>query len=146
MSKDEIVNALRAFKTRRVKHNAHVWVDTWELTVGDSILTKVQQAIQESSALLVVLSTASVKSDWCLKELSAGLMKELDGKRVVVLPILLEDCEIPLSLTERLHADFRENFDEGLDAILAAIARVSNSDQGRIHSPDGETDWMKPAI
>src|SRR6266849_3850548 len=63
-----------------VKHNAHVWIDSWELNVGDSLIQRIQQAIQESSALLVVLSKASVKSEWCKKELSAGLVRELEEK------------------------------------------------------------------
>ena len=50
-----------------IKHDAHVWVDTWELNVGDSILNRVQEAIQSSSALLIVLSKASVASEWCKK-------------------------------------------------------------------------------
>lgn len=74
-----------------VKRNAHVWGDSWELNVGDSIVGRVQEAIQESSALLVVLSKTSVQSEWCKKELSAGLMRELDEKPVIVLPVLLED-------------------------------------------------------
>ena len=38
----------------------HVWVDRWELHVGDSLITKIQQIIQEASALIVILSHASV--------------------------------------------------------------------------------------
>jgi TIR domain len=53
-----------------VMRNAHVWVDRWELNVGDSILNNVQTAIQDASALIVVLSKASVQSEWCKKECS----------------------------------------------------------------------------
>src|ERR1700704_1571000 len=91
-----------------VKHDAHVWVDRWELSVGDSILGRVQDAIQDSSALLIVLSKASVASEWCKKELNAGLMRELDEKRVLVLPCIIDDCTIPLFLREKLYADFRK--------------------------------------
>ena len=89
-----------------VKNNVHVWVDTWELNIGDSIINKIQSAIQESTALLVVLSKASINSEWCKKELSSGLMRELDEKKVVVLPVLLEDCDIPLFLRDKKYADF----------------------------------------
>ena len=124
-----------------VKNNAHVWVDEWELNVGDSILNKVQEAIQESSTLLVVLSMASVQSEWCKKELSAGLMRELDEKRVVVLPVLLEDCDIPMFLREKMYADFRHNFEDGLNAILDAVARITNASQGRIIKEKVVNDW-----
>jgi hypothetical protein len=121
--------------------NAHVWVDRWELNVGDSILNNVQNAIQDASALIVVLSKASVQSEWCRKELSAGLMRELDERRVVVLPAILEDCDVPVFLREKMYADFRKNFDVGLRLLVDAIAKVTTSDQGRIQEPDGTTDW-----
>lgn len=135
-----IVNKLAA---HLVKHNANVWVDTWELNVGDSILNRVQDAIQESSALLVILSKTSVESEWCKKELSAGLMRELDEKRVVVLPVLVEDCEIPLFLREKMYADLRTDFNQGLHNVLDAIAKVTNADQGRIEQDEGTVDWSE---
>jgi len=135
-----IVNKLAA---RLVKLHANVWVDTWELNVGDSILNKVQDAISESSALLVILSKASVESEWCKKELSAGLMRELDEKRVVVLPVLVEDCEIPLFLREKMYADLRTDFERGLHNIHDAIAKVTNADQGRLEGEDGHIDWSE---
>lgn len=135
-----VVNKLAA---HLVKNNANVWVDTWELNVGDSILNKVQDAIQDSSALLVILSKTSVESEWCKKELSAGLMRELDEKRVVVLPVLVEDCEIPLFLREKMYADLRTDFNKGLHEVLDAIAKVTNADQGRIEQDEGTVDWSE---
>lgn len=126
-----------------VKHDAHVWVDTWELNVGDSILNRVQEAIRDSSALLIVLSKASVASEWCKKELSAGLMRELDEKRVVVLPVLVEDCEIPVFLREKMYADFRKDFERGLKGLLEAVARVTKLDQGRLKSGESQIDWSE---
>lgn len=135
-----IVNELAA---HLVKNNANVWVDTWELNVGDSILNRVQDALVDSSALLVILSKSSVESEWCKKELSAGLMRELHEKRVVVLPVIVEDCEIPLFLREKMYADLRKDFDQGLHSILSAIAKVTNADQARLEQDDGTLDWSE---
>ncbi len=126
-----------------VKNNAHVWIDSWELNVGDSILAHVQKAIQESSALLIILSKASVESAWVKKELNAGLMRELDEKKVLVLPVLLEDCEIPMFLREKMYADFRTNFDAGLSKLVDALLRITNTDQGRIASGASHIDWSQ---
>ncbi len=135
----KFVNKLAA---NLVKHKAHVWIDTWELNVGDSIIDKVQSAIQESSALIIVISKASMESEWCKKELSAGFIKELEEKRVVVLPLLLEDCEMPIFLRGKMYADFRSNFDDGFSKILEAIANVTSDSQGRFEKePDYNTDW-----
>lgn len=126
-----------------VKHKTNVWVDTWELNVGDSILDRIQEAIQGSSALLIVLSQASTQSEWCRKELSAGLIRELDEKRIIVLPVLIEDCDIPVFLRDKMYADMRHDFDSGLKSILDAVARVTNDEQGRITEDDGNLDWAQ---
>jgi len=126
-----------------VKNNAHVWIDSWELNVGDSILAHVQKAIQESSALLIILSKVSVESAWVKKELNAALMRELDEKRVLVLPVLLEDCDVPMFLREKMYADFRTSFDVGLSKLVDALLRVTNADQGRIASANSHIDWAE---
>jgi hypothetical protein len=134
-----------AFATRLaeqlVKHKAHVWIDQWELHVGDSLINRIQEAIQGASGLLVILSKTSVESEWCKKELSTGLIRELEEKRVVVLPVLMEDCNIPLFLRDKLYADFRKNFDDGLKAVLESIARATSDSLVRVDSPQWHVDW-----
>lgn len=129
------------FALQLVKQKVHVWFDKWELHAGDSLITKIQAAVGGASALLVILSKASVTSEWCKKELNAGLMRELEEKRVVVVPILLEECEIPVFLREKLYADFRSNFDDGMRTVLEAIAKVTNEYQARIDAPEFHSDW-----
>jgi hypothetical protein len=124
-----------------VQNKVHVWVDRWELHVGDSLLSKIQDAITGASALLVVLSKTSVSSAWVQREINGGLLRELEERRVIVLPVLIEDCEIPIFLREKLYADFRTNFDTGLRAILEAVARISNAATGRIDEPTYHSDW-----
>ena len=129
--------------THLIKANAHVWVDRWEIKVGESILNRVQNVIDGASAVLFVLSKASVKSEWCKKELSAGLMRELEEKSTIVLPVLLEKCQIPPFLKEKKYADFTKNFDTGLKDIVDGIANVTNANQGRIEGIDYHIDWAQ---
>ncbi len=124
-----------------VRHNVHIWLDRWELSLGDSIIDKVQDAAEGASALLVILSKASVASEWCKKELSAGLLRELEEKRVVVMPVLLEDCKVPLFARGKVRADFRSNFDKGLKTVIDGIAKVTNPFLNRISAPEYHTDW-----
>jgi hypothetical protein len=124
-----------------VHQNVHIWLDRWELSVGDSIIDKIQEAADGASALLVILSKASVESEWCKKELSAGFLRELEEKRVVVLPIMLEDCAVPLFARGKMYADFRSDFDEGLTAVVDGIAKVTSPSLGRFKEPEYHTDW-----
>ena len=124
-----------------VRERASIWLDRWELNVGDSLVQRVQQAIEGAGALLVVLSKTSVESEWCKKELTAGLVRELEGKKVIVLPVLLEVCTIPLFLRDKLCADFRNDYDEGLRHLLKGLARFINDTRGNIPGPDANVDW-----
>lgn len=124
-----------------VRHRAHIWIDQWELKVGDSIIDCIQDAIEGASAILVLLSNASVHSEWCKTELSSGLLRELEEKRVIVLPVLIEDCELPLFVRKKLYADFRTDFDDGLQRVLTAIAHLTSESSGRHEVNGTNVDW-----
>ena len=95
-----------------------VWVDFWEIKVGDSIVAKIEEAIQRNDYLAVVLTPSSVKSNWVQKELAAGLVTELEEKSVVVLPLLAKKCKIPSLLKDKKYADFVTNYHKGLQELL----------------------------
>ncbi|WP_413533712.1 toll/interleukin-1 receptor domain-containing protein [Empedobacter brevis] len=128
-----------------VEKRIRVFIDRWEMKVGDSITNKIQDAITEASFLMVVLSRSSIASDWCKREINTGLMLELEKKRVVVLPILIEDCDIPLFLRDKFYADFRNSFDDGLSTILESLSQMNNDELGRISDlnlPETLSDYV----
>jgi hypothetical protein len=101
--------------------NIPVWFDEWELKVGDSLNRKISDGIKESAWLAIILSNNSVTSQWVEKELNAALAQELEQKQIYVLPILIEDCSVPIFLKDKLFADFRSNYERGLTALLRRL-------------------------
>lgn len=98
-----------------------VWYDQWELKVGNSLIEKISFGIKSQDFLIIVLSKSSVKSEWVRKELNAALIKELQEKRVVILPVVIEDCDIPPLLSDKVYADFRKGYSSGLNKLLDAF-------------------------
>jgi hypothetical protein len=84
-----------------------------------------------------MLSPNSIQSEWVKRELNAALMRELEDKKVVVLPILIADCKIPVLLKEKKYADFRESYEKGFEDFLLAVS-PENSPTIR-HSTDFRT-------
>lgn len=123
------------------KNRIPVWIDRWELKVGDSLIRRIEEAIKNADALIFVLSKASVESEWCKKELTSGLVRELEEKSVFVLPIVIDDCEIPLFLKDKLFADFRKDKDKALQILLEATARFTSDTLHRESSPSMNTDY-----
>jgi hypothetical protein len=99
-----------------------VWWAEWEIKVGESIIRKVSEGIEESAYLMVALSPNSVKSNWVQRELGSALMNQLSAERgITVLPLLLADCEIPVLLREVKWADFRSDYQSGLHELLRTL-------------------------
>lgn len=122
-----------------MKHN--VWMDRWELKIGDSLTQKVETALTDSSAVIVIISKNSVDSAWCRRELNAVLVREIEEKRSLILPCRIDDCKMPLFLKDKLYADFRADPDKALRDIDSALATISNPFQARFEEPKFVTDW-----
>lgn len=120
--------------SRLVENHIGVWLDKWEMKPGDSLIDKIQKGLEDSSYLLVVLSKNYTESEWCKKEHNAGLMKELNSKQTVVIPIMLEDCAVPIFLQEKVYADFREDFDDGFAELFRSLSVIANDHMGRFHN------------
>ncbi len=100
-----------------------VWIDEAEIRVGDSLLDKISTAIDAVDYVAVLLSRNSVRSEWVQKELQIAMTKEIGQKKVIVLPILIEQCPLPLYLADKLYADFTdaENFEAPLSKLLHTL-------------------------
>ena len=118
-SVDKILISRIAFDLR--KRGLPVWFDKWELKVGDSLHDKIEHGIESSGYLVVALSKHSVESPWVKIELNAGLAIELEKRQVFVLPILIEQCQIPLFLKDKKYADFKKSYQYGLDELLERL-------------------------
>ena len=124
-----------------IRDKTWVWLDEWEIAAGESLIERIQSLIQGASVLVAVFSKAAVDSIWCKREVTAGIQRELEEKKVLVVPALLEDCEIPLFLRDKKFADFRSNFDEGLETLRTAIAKFTNPHLGRVEDGEYYRDW-----
>jgi hypothetical protein len=100
-----------------------VWVDEAELRVGDSLIVRISSAIDSIDYVAAVLSPHSVTSRWVQEELQQALDLQLTGKKITVLPIVINDCQIPGFLRTRLYADFRnkDDYEASLEKLLHAM-------------------------
>lgn len=97
-----------------------VWYDQWEIKVGDSIVQKIDDGIKSSDFLIVVLSKNSVKSKWVKEELASASILTI-SKGAFVLPILIEECDLPAFLAHRRYANFLDDPQQAFRDLLSAI-------------------------
>lgn len=108
------------------KKGHYVWVDEAEIKVGDSLIGKIEEGIENTEYLGVVISNNSNKSEWVNREVRTALNQEIHNKKVKVLPILIEDVEIPTFLLDKKYADFTsdDNYDNALQDILDRLSEL----------------------
>ena len=104
-----------------VASGVKVWLDEQRILVGDSIPEKIAQGLAESDFFLIVVSQNSVASSWVKKELSSALVHEIERRKVTVLPIKMDDAQVPDTIKDKLYADFSHSYEDGLDKLLRSI-------------------------
>lgn len=106
-----------------ISSGCRVWFDAWEIKVGDNIVDKISDAISGSDYLGVVLSKSSINSGWVRREWTSKFMQEVDKKGASLLPILLEEVQIPTLLAPLKYADFRnkQSYIDALGELVDAI-------------------------
>lgn len=120
------------------EHGVKVWIDEAEIKIGDSLLEKITEGVKTSDYLVIILSHNSVESNWVQKELQMAMTREILGSKVI-LPLLIEKCEIPFFLKDKLYADFTDprEFDNAFVKLLDAIG---------INNKHGENKKERPHI
>lgn len=112
------------------KYHLPLWFDKWEIKVGDSIVEKINEALGIMTDLVLILSKKSVNSKWVKKELSTALMRKLKDNSVKVLPVLIEECEIPIIIIDLKYADFVLDYTNGfldlIEALELTITKYNN--------------------
>ena len=100
-----------------------VWIDEAEIQIGDSLIDRIRDGLDEVDFVAAIISKASVESRWVQRELDIASNRELSEGRVVVLPLLLESVDLPGFLKGKFYADFvdAEKYDEQLALLLAKL-------------------------
>lgn len=121
---------VRALAERLMADDVVVWLDEAEINIGDSLIDKIAEGIKEMKFVAAIISNNSVGSSWVQKEISIAMSKEVAGRKVTVLPLVIDDCELPPSLSDKLYADFTnpDNFEASYEKLLRAIG-IKRSDK-----------------
>jgi TIR domain len=105
-----------------------VWIDFWELKIGDSIIQRIADALDSVDYVVALVSKNSVDSNWCRKELAIAVTQELNGPVVRVLPLRVGDVRMPATLIDKLYLEVDEaNLADCARRLLGRIIRRRKS-------------------
>jgi hypothetical protein len=129
---------VRRLATDLDSHGVRYWLDEAEIKIGESLIKKIRQGIDEVDYVAVILSPRSVASPWVQREVDVAMNQEIQGKRVKVLPIMYQSCELPGFLLGKAYADFTEEskYTEAFRKLMGSIGVVFNKRALEAGAPD----------
>lgn len=117
-----------AFARRLVNHldslGVDVFLDDWDLNLGDALRPSIESGIERSRFFGVILSPSFLKSDWYQFELKQALKKEKRSGKRIVLPILVDSNKPPEWAAERVYVNFHPQYFRGLAELAAMVHRI----------------------
>jgi hypothetical protein len=95
-----------------------VWFDLLDIPTGARWDDEVEKALRECSIFMIILTPASIASENVKDEIGYAIDH---GKRI--LPVLLEECDVPLRLRRFQYVDFTtKSFDEGFESAKELLS------------------------
>src|SRR3972149_2817783 len=96
------------FATKLREKGVDPWASFWEINLGDSLIFKIfNEGIEGSKVFIVVLSKNSIDKPWVKKELSIGIVQQINNKSKII-PIVLDDVEVPLALQDTAYQKIKD--------------------------------------
>lgn len=102
-----------------IGHNP--WIDSFEINPGENILTKIQEGIKDCKYALIIISKSSMASGWVDKEWKESLWESHYKGGLKIIPILKEECEIPIFLRTIKFADFTKSYAVGFSMLCMKL-------------------------
>jgi hypothetical protein len=121
---------VRRIAAELVLERLPVWLDQWEMAVGDSLDRTLAGALQSADYIALCISKSSVESGWVERELDMALTHERRLGRVFV-PIRIDETEVPLRVADRIYADFAKSVTGGVRQLVARV-RADGRDRGQL--------------
>ncbi len=104
-----------------------VWIDEAEINIGDSLIEKIREGIDQVDYVAAVISSNSAESKWVTRELDIASNREIEEDRVIVLPILIENVGLPGFLKGKLYGNFIDSgkYNEQLSLLLRKLGSTA---------------------
>lgn len=72
------------------ENDIHVWMDDFNVKVGDTVVSTIEAGIKEADYFIVLLSESSIKSEWVKQEIELAYITNHERNKPKIIPIVVE--------------------------------------------------------
>lgn len=128
------------------ENNIYIWKDDYQMQRGAKLTPEIIEGIEKCTNMIIIFSRDYMKKvsqsdSYCKTEFEKALeMQQKDDNFSI--PILLEECQIPGILKDRLFVDFRNSYDDGIRHLSEIMLKYLKSGS-RLENNRYTRDWSK---
>lgn len=124
-----------------IAHDIKVWLDQDEIRPGDVFAEALEKGLQESKAVALIITPASMNSGWVKEEYYRALDLATNNE-LQLIPVLYKDAEIPGFLKNRNWVDFSDDtkYTQNMEKLIWGITgekKVTGNPLFKDGAPDG---------
>jgi hypothetical protein len=99
------------------------WFYEQDISPGRSIPRELNEALARADYFLLFWSGAALNSRWVQAEFDAAFFERADKESVLIVPLLLDDTELPPLLKPISYVDFRRSVADGIARLRTFFGR-----------------------
>ena len=123
------------FASLMAKNGFDIWMDVKNISLGESIISAIAEALNNVDIYMLFISHNSSESPWVTEEWNIALTKNIEHKKPRIIPVLLDDCNIPSALSGRLYLDARKSIQSALVQLHREFQQTDVNNTVSIASP-----------
>lgn len=109
-----------------------LWIDEKDIEIGGNYSTQIFTSIYSSDIYMVFLSKNSINSRWVNAEIDFALSRKIDSGKPIIVPVLLDDSEVPVSLTNIDFLDARFSINDAVAQFTNTFQSIGATNPSRV--------------
>ena len=101
-----------------------VWFYEEGISAGQRLINRIDLALSEATFFIAVVSTNWHSSEWPKWEMEQALVRQLSGQDLTIIPVKIDDAEIPRCLANIRWVDFSKSYEDGVAHLIQDITKL----------------------
>ena len=123
-----------------------VFIDYKDISAGDNVFDQIRYMYESSETVIVLLSNSLFSSSYFQHEFPQYFFEEARKRKINVIPVLIDKCQVPSDFLEFEIVNLTNNFDKGLQRVvqkLKIIPEISFDNFSPMEFEDFTFDFLK---
>ena len=123
-----------------------VFIDYKDISAGDNVFDQIRYMYESSETVILLLSNSLFSSSYFQYEFPQYFFEEARKRKINVIPVLVDKCQVPSDFLEFEIVNLTNNFDKGLQRViqkLKIIPEISFDNFSPMEFEDFTFDFLK---